>query len=110
MIDARIEKAASKGDAEAQYRLGYFYANDFHQKDYKKSAKWYRKAAEQGHIEAQFRLGIYYDSHANTDSFLRQIGLFAKNDRIEALKWLRMAAEEGHVEAQFNVGTLYERG
>jgi TPR repeat protein len=110
MIDATLEKAAKQGHVEAQYSLGYFYANDFNLRDYKKSAEWYRVAAEQGHIEAQFQLGFYYCNKAHTNSFLRQIGFFAKSDRIEALKWYRKAAEQGHVQAQFNLADCYERG
>jgi TPR repeat protein len=107
------QKAAKQGHIEAQYSLGYFYANDFHLKDYKKSAKWYRVAAEQGHVEAQFSLGIYYHHYAGNNSFLKSflspIGFLAKSDRIEALKWYRKAAEQGHVQAQFNLGDCYEQ-
>jgi len=45
---------AVKGDAKAQYTLGFFYDNGTGvEKDEKEAVKWYRKAAEQNFAEAQ---------------------------------------------------------
>ena len=45
---------AEKGDASAQFFMGVAYENAYGvERDFKKSAEWYRKAAEQGHVGAQ---------------------------------------------------------
>lgn len=47
----KYRKAAERGDAEAQYRLGSCYREGFGvQQDDAEATKWYRKAAEQGYI------------------------------------------------------------
>lgn len=47
-------KAAKKGDADAQYRIGSCYSKgDGIEKDEKKAVNWWRKAAEQGHAISQ---------------------------------------------------------
>jgi uncharacterized protein len=48
---------AERGDAGAQYVLGYLY---FKGRDYQQAFKWYTKAAEQGVAGAQFNLGVMY--------------------------------------------------
>ena len=45
-------KAAERGDANAQYRLGNCYAEGMEKND-AEAVKWYRKAAEQGNDDAQ---------------------------------------------------------
>ena len=56
--------AAEKGDAEAQYSLGYCFDNGHGvPRDFKTAAIWYRKASEQGHKQAAEclkKLGIIY--------------------------------------------------
>ena len=53
-----LEKAA-KGDAEAQYNLGYLYdTND--KPNYKEALKWLRKSADQNNADAEYALGIMY--------------------------------------------------
>ena len=52
---------AKQGDADAQFNLGYMYANGQGMKKNKKTAfDLYRKAAEQGQPLAQFNLGLSY--------------------------------------------------
>jgi hypothetical protein len=47
----KYRKAAERGDAEAQYRLGSCYQEGFGvQQDDAEAAKWHRKATEQGYI------------------------------------------------------------
>ena len=54
-------KAAEQGFAEAQFYLGWMYAEGQGvAEDYKQAAKWYRQAAEQGHAKAQNNLGVRY--------------------------------------------------
>src|SRR5690606_40942624 len=55
------QKAAEKGNADAQFNLGVMYKNgNGVAKDYKKAVEWYQKAAEKGNANAQFNLGVMY--------------------------------------------------
>ncbi len=50
---------AEKGDALAQSKLGFMYAEGKGvTKDYTEALKWYRKAVAQGEVYAQFNLGV----------------------------------------------------
>ena len=94
------QMAAKQGVAEAQFILGFMYANGQGvPKDYAKAVKWYRKAAEQGDARAQFNLGVMYT-----------FGQGVPKDYAEALKWYRKAAEQGHADAQYNLGVMYAFG
>ena len=54
-------KAASKDDAEAQFRLGRLYdRGEGMDEDPATALIWYTKAAEQGVEEAQTNLGVLY--------------------------------------------------
>ncbi|MSU22287.1 MAG: sel1 repeat family protein [Opitutus sp.] len=55
---SETRKNAEKGDALAQFNLGWMYANGTGvPKDSAEAVKWYRKAAEQGYVGAQNNLG-----------------------------------------------------
>ena len=56
-------RLAERGDAKAQYRLGFMYAKGrMVAQDFEVAAKWLHKAAEQGHADARFYLGwLYYE-------------------------------------------------
>lgn len=56
-------KAAHQGNADAQYALGFMYAEDLGvRQDYQKAVEWYTKAANQGNAKAQHNLGwMYYN-------------------------------------------------
>lgn len=58
----RASKAARRGDAVAQYRLGnyYYYGQGGLPVDYSQAVKWYRLAADQGNVRAQLALGFCY--------------------------------------------------
>ena len=57
----KYQKAADRGDANAQFHLGLYYANGQGvEKNLTEAAKWYRKAAEQGYAKAQCNLGLCY--------------------------------------------------
>ena len=93
LIIEQLRKDAGEGDVEAQFHLGYMYAEG------EEAAKWYRKAAEQGDSKAQFFLGhMYYEGEG-----------IPKDDR-EVLKWWREAAEQGFVLAQSWLGIVYQQG
>lgn len=93
-------KAAERGDANAQYRLGSCYSNgDGVETNKAEAVRWYRMAAEQGHAGAQGSLGMCY---AN--------GNGVETNKAEAVKWCRKAAEQGEGHAQFWLGMCYYFG
>jgi uncharacterized protein len=54
-----VRPLADRGDADAQYRLGFMYAHgEGVTQDYVFAVIWYRKAAEQGYGDAQYVLGL----------------------------------------------------
>ena len=57
-----INKAAKKGDAEAQLRLAdvYYSGSWFGTPDYRQAFDWYKKSAQQGLAEAQYELAEMY--------------------------------------------------
>jgi hypothetical protein len=60
---AWFRKAASQGDATAQYNLGLMYAKGSGvRNDIAQAISWLRKAAEQGELNAQFKLGVAYEN------------------------------------------------
>jgi TPR repeat protein len=55
------QKAADRGDSDAQNNLGNMYENGQGvPQDYTEAVKWYRKAADQGNPYAQLSLGIMF--------------------------------------------------
>jgi len=81
---------ADRGDAEAQYYLGWLYANGYGLRiDPMTAAGWWKQAAASGHAEAQFALGLAYSAGEGV----------GKNDEM-AVHWYRRAADQGHDEAQ----------
>ena len=95
-----LRPLAEKGDAQAQFKLGFMYdrGNGVPQ-DFQEAASWYRKAAEQGNAPAQFYLGQIYD-----------LGKGVEQDYKEAAIWYSKAAEQKEALAQLNLGFLYEQG
>jgi V8-like Glu-specific endopeptidase len=91
---------AEKGDASAQFNIGYMYANGLGvQRDLASAVNWYRKAAEQGLEIAQHRLGIAYMN-----------GEGIERDDAEAASWFTRAANQGFVRAQRILGQMYLTG
>ena len=98
-IKGLVEKA-KKGDARAQFNLGFAYAHGRGvRQDHSEAAKWYRKAAEQGYAMAQSNFGVAY-AH----------GQGVPQDHSEAAKWYRKAAEQEDPMAQYNLGVAYAHG
>jgi hypothetical protein len=101
-----FQKAAEKGNAEAQYMLGQIYEDggmgmavpdsdgsytngrvvNFHPvpNDFGLAAKWYRMAAKQGNALAQNHLGLIYAD-----------GRGVPQDYAEAYFWLSLASANG---------------
>ena len=94
------EKAADKGNVNAQYYIGkLYYKGKGIEKDYKKAFEYLKKAAEQGHVDAQYYLGkCYYD------------GKGVEKDYEKAFEYLKKAADKGHIDAQYNLGFCYAEG
>lgn len=91
---------AAKGDARAQFELGFMYERGKGvPQDYKESLSWFRKSAAQGNASAQFHLGQRYD-----------VGNGVPQDYAEAASWYRKSAEQGGTLAQVHLGFLYELG
>jgi len=78
---------ALKGDATAQWFVGYSYDEGLSGQaiDKKEAVKWYRLAADQGNADAQLFLGGMYNE-----------GQGVLQDYKEAVKWYRLAAEQGN--------------
>ena len=55
-------KAAEQGNAEAQFALGFCYANgEGIEQNYEQAVYWYAKAAEQDNMDALYNLGKCYE-------------------------------------------------
>ena len=97
---AELRVRAEKGEASAQYNLGWMYANGQGvAKDEVEAVKWFRKAADQGDAYGQYFLGLMYDN-----------GRGVAKDDVEAVKWYRKAADQGYADAQSNLGGSYANG
>ena len=93
-------KESEQGDAKALFNLGVRpYKDHGVEQDYKEAVKWYRKAAEQGHAKAQYNLGVMYYK-----------GRGVEQDYKEAVVWYKKAAERGDIPAQYILGTMYNKG
>ena len=93
-------EAAEQGVAEAQFAMGWMYAQGRGvRRDDAAAAKWYRKAADQGFSHAQYSLAVtYYEGRGVVQNYST------------ALKWYRKASDQGDVMAQYDIGLMYQRG
>ncbi len=131
-----FRKAAEKGNAEAQFKLGNcLYQGLGAEQDQAEAVKWFRKAAEQGLAKAQFNLGLcFYQGQGTEQDYAEAVNWFRKaaeqglaeaqsnlglcfyqgvgteQDYAEAVYWYRKSAEQGHAEAQFNLGVCTGKG
>lgn len=86
-------KAAQKGNAEAQLRLGELYAEgEGLEQDEEQAVFWFEQAAAQDDDEAQLALGIHYQE--------------SLGDNVTALGWFEKSAEQGNADAQYHMGLL----
>lgn len=96
----RDRKAATDGDAKAQFTLAARYEDGRGvDRDMKQAIEWYRKSAENGDRLAQGYLGVIYER-----------GRGIKQDEAEAARWYRKAAEQGDGQSQFNLAFFYLHG
>lgn len=81
---------AEQGYAEAQYHLGWLYANgNGLAVDIVKAMDWWMQAARQGHADAQFAVGLAYTT-----------GEGIRKDLDQAVRWYLTAAHQGHQDAR----------
>jgi TPR repeat protein len=80
-----------QGDANAQYALGFCYANgDGGPQDYAKAIEWYARAAQQGDADDQYELGVFYSN-----------GKGVSKDRAKAVEWLTRAEQQSDAPAHY---------
>ena len=78
----QLEPLARRGNAAAQGRLGFMYANGLGvPQDFEIAVNLYLRAAEQGDATAQYLLGLTYDK-----------GQGVGRNEVFAYKWLNLAA------------------
>lgn len=95
-----LTKAAKKGRASAQYRLGWMYErSEWVQQNEDTAVSWYRQAADQGHPGARYVIG-----------WRHRYGQNVKKDVKAAYQLLKLAAFEGNLPALSNLGELYLHG
>jgi uncharacterized protein len=96
-----IRQLAEKGDAEAQSKMGVFYATGVGMKrDKQQALSWYRKSAEQGYPVGQWNLAFMY---------VRGEGAVAANFPV-ARELFRQAAEKGFANAQYDLAMMLLNG
>jgi len=93
-------KAARRGLAVAQYRLGTLYERGRGVKrDAKEALKWYEKAAKAGNVKAMHNLAVMLTN-----------GQGGRTSYAEAARWFLAAARHGLRDSQYNLAVLYQRG
>lgn len=101
---ARMEyyatRAAVRGDAGAQFNLGWWYEKgDKLQRDYVKALFWYEVAADGGDSSSCVQLGgLYYN------------GLGTKMDYAKAVYWYEKAAQLGNTDCLPLLEDIYRKG
>ncbi len=91
---------ALEGNPDAQFNIGYMYANGFGlDENFSEAANWYRRAAENGISDAQYNLALLFSS-----------GQGVERDLEESAHWFFEAARRGHPEARLNMGMLLSVG
>ena len=92
----RLSSLAEKGDARAQFDIGFMHAYGWGvARDAAAAIPWYRKAADQGLAVAQHFLGL---------AFVNGEGV--RPDDAEASRWFGRAAAQGFAQAEFMLGLM----
>lgn len=97
----RYRERAAKGDAKAQFYLGYLYERRLVPSERPAmavAAEWYGKAAEAGHAPAQYKRAA-----------MAQAGIGGARDLTLAARLYESAADQGLAEAQYNFAVLLEQ-
>lgn len=131
----RIQEAANKGDARAQYRLAMRYFDGQGTiKDRVQATSFFARSAKQGYTMAQYRLGAAYEQGIGVTKDIKQARqwyekaasggnrkamhnlavLYAESNAPEAMRdaarWFSEGATAGLTDSQYNLGVLFERG
>lgn len=131
-----FERAAKRGDAQAQYDLGVCYDLGRGVKENRKKAEaWLKKASSRGCAKAEqylkaiqtFEEGKHYANggrsmnaaacffeaaeagHAKAQYYLGEMSL-SHSTQQDAVRWYELAARQGHAEAQYRLGECYYEG
>lgn len=93
-------KLASRGNAEAEFKVGEMYETGFGvAKDMKAARVWINKAAAQGHETANFKL-LYWEIESNG----------VKGETKRKLAELKSKADNGHPQAMNYLGKMHAYG
>jgi TPR repeat protein len=93
-------QAAQLGSADAEFRIGYLYAEGRGvTRSYAVAADWYLKSAGKGEASAENNLGVLYEH-----------GRGVRQDYAQAVSWYLKAAAQSDTSAEINLGLLYARG
>jgi len=93
-------KSAERGNASAQFYIGYYYASGYSvKKDPNQAFKWYSRAAEQNNPSALNNLAICYEYGKGTSV-----------DLTKAVHYYEEAAKQGNTTAQKNLAKCYKNG
>ena len=96
---AWVQEMAERGDAHAQYELGYRYLyGEGVRRDVEEAVEWIHRAGEGGSAEGQTVLGLIYSS-----------GEVVERDVITGYAWLTLAAERNVEMAKAAKAVLEER-
>ncbi len=99
-LDALVERARSRKDADAEYALGLMaYEAKGLERNPGQAFRLVERAAAKGHAEA-----------CNTLGYFHQYGIGTPVDLAQALAWFRRGAEAGSAGAQNNLGWFHEHG
>jgi uncharacterized protein len=92
----RLAPLAEKGDARAQFDIGFMHAYGWgFQRNPAEAIAWYRKAADQGLGVAQHFLGLAYVN-----------GEGVRPNEEEAARWFSRAAAQGFASSQYMLGLM----
>ena len=88
--------AAEKGDAIAQFKVGYmYYYGQGPAENYESAFEWFMKSALQGFAPAEHKIGFMYEDGEGTERNFE-----------EAVKWYQKAAEHGDEAAKEHLEEL----
>lgn len=95
--------AGNNGHLEANFSLGYLYANGIWiKKDLNVGLFFLQKSADKGLDKAQFLMGLTYIELSYLNKGIELEGAYRK----QSIIWLKKAHKSGHVEATAYLGTV----
>jgi len=104
----KLKPFAEKGDADAQFFLGWMYDSYFDLEDISNKPPEVQEFLEGARDLSSEDLASIRDK-LSTQEFLKgqaRIGVRKK----EAVRWFRLAAQQSHAEAQLHLGVMFAEG